>query len=209
MPAARRSSVRTVSAGAARDAGARSIGYARREQKASFRPGSTARTTTRSIAGFDFTVPEVDDLADFHGDLDRSEARALCRRQLFLRDGAAGAGVRGRSSRIQGAHLLGNDSAGAARQADRGGRPHHRRQHDLDGEARRLSCRPREGERVDRAGPADRTRRALRHQRSHDHGAQGQSGARHRPRRSRQARPASGHAESRIRGRRPADQGRR
>ena len=41
----------------------------RRRTETFFRPGSTATTTTPSIRGFEFTVPQVDDLADFHGDI--------------------------------------------------------------------------------------------------------------------------------------------
>ena len=68
----------------------------------------------------------------------RSQARFVLRRQLLLRDRAFGASVRGGASGVQGPHLLGNNSSGAIDRADREGRPHHRRQHDMDRQGRRL-----------------------------------------------------------------------
>ncbi len=43
--------------------------------------------------GVEFTIPEIDSLADFHGDLTDPEARIVCRRQLLFRDGPAGQDV--------------------------------------------------------------------------------------------------------------------
>ena len=43
--------------------------------------------------GLDFTVPEIDSLADFHGDLTDPKLVSVCRRQLFFRHGAAGQDV--------------------------------------------------------------------------------------------------------------------
>ena len=100
--------------------------------------------------GLEFTVPEVGRPRRFSRRSDGCQARALCRRQLFLRNGPAGRRIRARAPRLQGTHLLGDDPARLVGQADRRRGHHYGRQHDLDCKGRCLSCRTAQSEGDDR-----------------------------------------------------------
>jgi hypothetical protein len=162
-----------------------------------FPPWQHGENNDATNRGFEFTVPQVDDLADFHGNITDPKLVLYVGGNYFFAMAPLVAEFEkdhpDYKGRIYWETIRRGCSSGKSRRAD--------------GEARRLPGWSQEGRRANRPGTADRTRGGLRHQHAHDYGAQRQPRARDRSGRSSKTRCPSRHAQPRIRGNREADRG--
>ena len=161
----------------------------------------------RPTAGFQFTVPQVDVLADFHGDSADPKLVLYVGGNYFFAMAPLVEAFEQQHPEYKGRIYWETIPPGLlVKQIEAGG--------TVTSGNMTWTAKPdaylaglEEGQDLIGPGPADRPGRALRHQLADHHGAGGQSRARRRSRRSGEARHPSRHAESRVRGRRPSDRG--
>ena len=126
-------------------------------QESVFPPWQHGANNDAIDRGLGFTVPEVDDLADLHGDLDAPKLALYVGGNYFFAMAPLVKAFEVEHPEYKGHVYWETLPPGLLA-------THHRRKYDVDCEAGRILGRPEEGEWVDRAGRAGRTRRALRDQ---------------------------------------------